>query len=130
MFRGVAIVFSFLALALLQAHNFIGHTHEEVRKSIPHHHHDNGSSHSHDDEPGKPNDSHSPEFGKYLLNKHEAVNFTACPSLTLFHTSMSVLDEPADQDIPLYYISPHETIPRHLVHTALHFRGPPSTFML
>lgn len=130
MFRWVAIVFSFLALVSLLAHNFIAHKHEKNHQTAIVHHHGDDSSHTHHDEPGNTNDSHNPEFGKYLLAKQETVNFTICPYHIFLHVSISVLPKLIDRHVPLYYISPHQIIPRHFVFTAHHFRGPPPAAML
>jgi hypothetical protein len=129
MFRCIAIVFSFLALLLIQAHNSIAHTHEKAKAPVVHHHH---GSHSHDDdhERGNANDSHDPEFGKYLLNKQETVKFSISPSYLFLAASIPDLPKAADQEIPLYSISPHKAVPRRDILTALHFRGPPRTAML
>jgi hypothetical protein len=130
MLRHLAIVFTVFAFLGLQAHNLIAHKHESDLAHATHHHHTDGRSHSHHDDPQNANDSHNPEFGKYLLNKHENGNFNVDQPYIIFQASIFPSVLAADKAIRLYYISLHENIPRQPLFTTLHFRGPPALSML
>jgi hypothetical protein len=127
MLRHLAIVFTLFAFLGLQAHNLIAHKHESDHAHATHHDHTDGSSHSRHDDPQNANDSHNPEFGKYLLNKQESSNFNVDQPYIIFQASIFRSALAADKAVPLYYISPHENIPRQPLFTTLQFRGPPAS---
>jgi hypothetical protein len=130
MLRHLAIVLSLFAFLGLQAHNLIAHKHESDHAYATHHDHTDGSLHSHQDDPQNANDSHNPEFGKYLLNKQESCIFKVDQPYIIFHASIFPSALAAEQTIRIYYISPREKIPLRPIFTTLHFRGPPASSVL
>ena len=129
MFRVVAIVFASIAFVALQAHNFIVHKHDDVKQRVTHHHHTDGSSHTHNDDSSKSGDSHSPELGKFLFHKHDVLTFPESSAFIVLH-SWNAIGFNTLRPTPLYYISPHVIIPRNPAIANSHFRGPPPTAML
>jgi hypothetical protein len=134
MLRRLSIAFCLLlAFAMLQAHNFIPHHHDQEHIQLQHHHDDN----DHHDNDHHDNDAdndllgdfnHNADFGKSIVKPYDFKIIIEKPLLLAIHQFILHIDKLALPQNPALYHPPDNDTQLHIIFLShsVPFRAPPA----